>query len=130
MCACMYVVCQSFCLFFYVCESACIFIYLPVCLVYEGAPSDVHITPAGCYKEDAANPAMQVTFYNEFGPEMPNFAKRLLPQSSKDYKDKFPAFLLKCARKAKENKWEYFAVREHGEKFKKQIISNKKYSFK
>jgi len=124
--------CLSVCLYTYL--SACLFISFLFSLAYfftsEGAPSDVDITPVGCYKEDATDPVMQDIFYNELGPEMPNFAKSLLPRSSEDYKAKFPDFLLKCARKAKENKWKYFGVRDHGEKLKKQIISNKKYSFK
>ena len=133
MCACN-VCCLSVCLFDFMSVSlletylrSYLFIYFPIFFLLissENAPSDVDITPVGCYKENASDLAMQDIFYNELGPEMPNFAKSLLPQSSENYNAEFPDFLLKCARKAKENKWEYFGVRELGEKLMYQIFKN------
>lgn len=74
---------------------------------------EVDISPVGCYKEDAANPAMGEIFINEAAPEKPSFDGNMI-QWSKNYEAEFPYFLCKCARKARENGWEYFGVRELG----------------
>ena len=76
---------------------------------------EVDISPVGCYKEDAANPAMGEIFINEAAPEKPSFDGNMI-QWSKNYEAEFPDFLCKCARKARENGWEYFGVRELGKK--------------
>ena len=75
----------------------------------------------GCYKEVGSDLAMQDIFHNELSPELPNFDGNVLPDSSDDYIAAFPDFLCKCARKAAENKWGYFGVRELGELQMKQM---------
>ena len=107
--------------------SVFLFISFPIYLLLitfssEDAPSDIHITSEGCFKEEATDLALPDIFYNELAPELPNFGKSLLPQSCEDYEAEFPDFLRKCARKANENGWQYFGVRELGENLMKQII--------
>ncbi|XP_020601595.1 uncharacterized protein LOC110040659 [Orbicella faveolata] len=75
---------------------------------------EINFTPVGCYKEDGSDLAMQEIFHNEVSPELPNFDGNVLPDSSDDYIAAFPDFLCKCARKAAENEWGYFGVRELG----------------
>lgn len=74
---------------------------------------EVDISPVGCYKEDSAIPAMGEIFHNEAAPDKPNFVGNMI-QSVDNYEAYFPDFLCKCARKARENGWEYFGVRELG----------------
>lgn len=81
----------------------------------EDGSCEINVGPVGCYKENGTDLAMQEVFHNEVSPGLPNFDGNLLPDSSDDYIAAFPDFLCKCARKAAENKWEYFGVRELGE---------------
>ena len=78
-----------------------------------GGSCEVDISPVGCYKEDVATPALGEIFHNEVAPDKPNFAGTMI-QSVDNYEAYFPDFLCKCARKARENGWEYFGVRELG----------------
>ena len=87
----------------------------------EDGSCEINFTPVGCYKEDGSDLAMQEIFHNEVSPELPNFDGNVLPDSSDDYIAAFPDFLCKCARKAAENEWGYFGVRELGELQIKQI---------
>ena len=87
----------------------------------EDGSCEINFTPEGCYKENGADLAMQEIFHNEVSPELPYFDGNVLPDSIDDYIAYFPDFLCKCARKAAENEWQYFGVRELGELLIKQI---------
>lgn len=87
-------------------------IYFLYHLLVDGS-CEVDISPVGCYKEDSAIPAMGEIFHNEAAPDKPNFVGNMI-QSVDNYEAYFPDFLCKCARKARENGWEYFGVRELG----------------
>ena len=87
----------------------------------EDGSCEINFTPVGCYKEVRSDLAMQDIFHNEVSPELPNFDGNLVPDSNEDYIAAFPDFLCKCARKAAENGWGYFGVRELGELQIKQM---------
>lgn len=100
--------------------SICLFISFPVSLLLitfslEDGSCEINFTPVGCYKENPTDLAMQEIFHNEVSPELPSFDGNVLPESSEDYEAAFPDFLCKCARKATENEWDYFGVRDFGE---------------
>lgn len=100
--------------------SICLFISFPISLLLitfslEDGSCEINFTPVGCYKENPTDLAMQEIFQNEVSPELPSFDGNVLPESSEDYEAAFPDFLCKCARKATENEWDYFGVRDFGE---------------